>query len=228
MPVQQVETPEYDDEYENNFIPIQETPILKDIQLDNKIISSHAKNKFIFLKPLVKEEIVAIPLIDEKRRIVYKEVLLRGQNKKIPVIKKFIRTRYLDGFDKEEMDFPIADWFNDSVPSSILEKKEARYLRSIDDLGVSLMMKVVREPDKYQVIGFLERLYSQKMSIADTGKGIGGGAIEKAKTSITKSEQTAYMMRNDKDELDSFRQKKTQANKGLFGFGVDVPLLGRV
>lgn len=212
---------DYDD-YSNYNIPI-----TKDIQLDNKIISSSSKNKMLLIKPIVKVMKFAVPLRGSKGGIMYaKKVLEDGTIKKYPVIQGFETFEMLVDLEKEEKEFPIEDWFNDSVTSTIMEKREARYLRQLDDFGFKLMSKMIQNPTRVKCYGFLQRLHAQKMSIVETCKGTEGRAVEWAKTQISKSESTNYLYRKDREELEQIRQREAELNSGLLGFGIKIPLIG--
>lgn len=215
---------DYSDEespYDMNDIPI-----TKDIQLDNKIISTAAKNKIVISTPKIEKKKVGIPAFDKNGLMVTKKVQTKSGLIEVPILLKVKSVEIITGFDTKEVDFPISDWFNDSVTSGILEKDEARYLRRVDDVGFKLMSKMVLFPKKVAVLGFLQRLAAQKQSIADTSKGIGGGAIEHAKTNITRSEMTSYLYRKDREDLAQVRARQAELDKGMLGLGYKVPILG--
>lgn len=219
--------PPYMDDYEDMPLdPNQlefEMPIRTDTQLANKVISSHAKNKLTYLVPVLKSEIVAIPLLDEHRHIVYKRVRVNGKIMSLPIIRKLARLNTIDHFDKKEEDFLIPDWFNHSIPSSILSEEEAALIRLLDDAGLVLARKILVNPSKIDAMGALHRLYVMKMSIAESAKGIKGGAIDKASTTTRKSES---LNRMDQRELDDFKDRQQNGDRGMLGLGFQVPLIG--
>jgi len=172
-------------------------PISKDIELDYNCLKSHAKNKLIFFKPIIEEVVVGVPLVDSDKQIVYREVTINGEKKSVPVVRKVKKVKMVTSYDTIEEDFPIKDWFNDSVSSSILSIEEAQYIRRLDDLGAKLGRKLMLNPDKVQIMGFLHRLYTQKNSLAETGKAIGGVGLDKLKTVTSKSESANYDYRKE-------------------------------
>lgn len=203
-------------------------PIQNQTEMDNKIISTHAKSKMVFINPKFEIVEAGIPLLDENKQIIYVDADVGGIKKKVPVLKKIVSTRMRMDFERKELDFPIMDWFNDSVPSSTLTKEEGRYIRRIDDLGGKLGIKMLKQPEKLQIAGFLYRLYYQRNSLADTGKGIGGAGVESAKKTISKAESSSRLYRLDRDELDEYRARKEEVSKGAFGFGIDIPIIGKI
>ena len=191
--------------------------ITKQTELDNKIISSFAKaGKLVKLIPRVSTIKLGIPYLDKRtgKPKMFHGVLVDPETGekvivKAPLLRKIRHVRILDGFDKKEIDFPIKDWFNDSITSTILTSREAAFIRRVDDLAISLFIKQMNNP-KFDYTGFLHRLYFIKSSIADTGKSINGRGIEAAKTNIHRSESTAwqYSGREEQQKYEDFKKRK--------------------
>lgn len=184
-------------------------PIDSGDALNNKIISSHIKNRNIIVtKPKIEKKRIALPLLDK----LGKPVMQDGNY----VIKKIKQMEVLVGLEKREFEFPIPDWFSDSITSSILEKEEGQIVREIDDLAMSLFTEMLNNP-KMDHSEFIAWLYWIKGSIVDTAKSIGGGAVEKAKTTITKGESLVREYRTDPSQ---FSEKEERKKKGILGLGM--------
>ena len=184
-------------------------PIETGDALNNKIISSHIKNKTVIVtRPKTEKKRIALSLLDNKGNPVMQD----GNY----VIYKIKNMDVLVGLEKREFEFPIPDWFNDSTTSSILEKEEGQIIREIDDLSMSLFTEMLNNP-KMDHSEFIAWLYWVKGSIVDTAKGIGGGAVEKAKTTITKGESLVREYRTDPNQ---FSEKGARKKKGLLGLGM--------
>lgn len=184
-------------------------PIDSQDALNNKIISSHIKNRNVIVtKPKIEKRRIALPLLDKQGNSVMQD----GRY----IIKKIKKMEVLVGLEKREFEFPIPDWFSDSTTSSILEKEEGQIIREIDDLAMSLYTEMLNNP-KMDHSEFIAWLYWIKGSIVDTAKGIGGGAVEKAKTTITKGESLVREYRTDPSQ---FSEKEERKKKGMFGLGM--------
>lgn len=187
--------------------------LTRDSQVNDKILSSASKfKKIIRVVPKFEETEYAVPLVDENGAIVYKTVFVDGVESKVPVIKKLATFLRVVSFENEEIDFPIPDWFNDSVTSSSLTPQEASYIRRADDIAITLFLRSLTS-EKVNYARFLNRIYFQKSTLADTGKGIGGRAMEMAKTTITKGESLVQAIRKEQ-QMQAFEEKK---NSGLLG-----------
>ena len=155
--------------------------------------------------------------LDEKKNIVYKNVLVNGDLKKIPVLHKIKRIPIITGVEFQEHEFPIKDWFNDSVTSSSIDLQESAFIRMVDDIAVSLVLRSM-ENNNVNYTAFLNRLYFMKASVSDTSKGVGGRAMEMAKTTINKGESMVQMYRKMQfDEEVDKRKKSGLLGLGLFG-----------
>ena len=184
-------------------------PIDSGDALNNKIISSHIKGGLVIVtRPITKRKRIALPLLDKDGNPVMQD----GNY----VIKKIKTMNILAGLEKRQFEFPIPNWFNDSTTSSILEKEEGQIIREIDDLAMALFAEMLNNP-KVDHSEFIAWLHWVKGSIVDTAKGIGGGAVEKAKTTITKAESMAMEYRKDPGLL---AEKEERQKKGIFGFGM--------
>lgn len=176
-------------------------PIDSQDALNNKIISSHMKGGIVIVsRPKTKRMRIALPMLDKKGKPMKQDGIY--------ILKKIKTMDVLVGLEKMEFNFPISNWFNDSTTSSILEKREGQIIRECDDLGFALFSEMLSNP-QVDHSAFIAWLYWIKGSITDTAKGIGGGAIEKAKTTITKAESMALEYRKDPSQFsEELNQKK--------------------
>ena len=173
-------------------------PITRQTELDNKILSSYNKRKKIsIVKPVIEYIRVGIPLLDENKQVV----LVKG----VPVLSSIKKIPVLKSFDREDVDFPIPEWFNDSTTSSFLTKSEARFLNKLDDLGITLFVKSMYD-DKKDYTGFLNRLFWIKASIVDASKGRDGIAAERAKSQFTRSESVARVYQEKVREIEDIKK----------------------
>jgi len=183
-------------------------PIDSADRLNDKIISSSNKHRVVHLStPKYKIAKVGLPLLDEEGQIVY--------SNGFPVIKKIKKLKLLDGWEQHELNFPIPDWFNDSITSAFLTDKEARFVRELDDLAFALFIETIENPG-IDWTPIINELYWVKASMADTSKGTTGEAVRSAKTTITKGET---INREYRDELDKFDDYKKKKKHGLLGLG---------
>ena len=178
----------------------------EDTSLLGKLKSSTEKKE---TSEVVEEKKVAFPLLDKEGNIVFD----KDGN---PVIKKIKEFSYLKGFIQRKIAFPLPDWFNDSVTSSIIEKSEAALIREIDDLGFAIFSEMIMEP-KIDYSEFLNWLYWVKASFCETSKGIGGAAVVHAKTTITKGEN---LVREYRQVEQMQQEEEAKKQKGLFGLGL--------
>lgn len=169
-----------EDELLNDPSYMDEIPIHKQEQIDNKIMSSFNKHRKIILpKPKIVNRKVIIPKRKKNGEILMQDGCV--------VPKRISTVPVLEGFDKEEIEFPIKDWFNDSRTSSFILREEANWIRRADNLAIRLFIKSLSDP-RINYNAFLNQLYWDIASFTDTSKGIEGIGAERAKTTFTKSE----------------------------------------
>ena len=184
--------------YGNEMAMDYDIPITRQTELDNKILSSYNKRKKIsIVKPVIEHIRVGIPLVDENKQVV----LVKG----VPVLDKIKKIPVLKSFEREDVDFPIPEWFNDSTTSSFLTKSEARFLNKLDDLGITLFVKSMYD-EKKDYTGFLNRLFWIKASIVDASKGRDGIAAERAKSQFTRSESVARVYQDKVREIEEIKK----------------------
>lgn len=189
---------------DSNWLP----PVDSQDKLNDKIISSHNKNREIVItRPSIKKMKVAFPLLDSNGDITV-------DKDGLPVISKIRKMEVYIGVEKRSFFFPIKDWFNDSVTSSVLEKTEAQFIRETDDLAFSLWIEQMFNP-KIDHSEFINKLYWLKASIADVSKGVGGVAVVHAKTTISKGENLVNDYRRDPILEHDKKMKKS----GILGMG---------
>jgi hypothetical protein len=192
--------------------------LTKDTQLNDKILSSHNKyKKLVKIRPKIEKMKVGLPLLDSHKNIVYKNILMNGEKVRVPILDKIRNINLVTGFELQEHDFPIPDWFNDSVTSSSLDFQESAFIRMVDEMAISLVLKTMNNSN-VNYTGMLNELYFLKASVSDTAKAVGGRAMEMSKTSITKGDSLVKMYRREEfdKELES-RKKSGLLGLGLFG-----------
>lgn len=178
-----------------------------DETMRNKFISTgNAMSKISIKNPIIKEEKIVIPLLDKEGKMVTVEGM--------PVIKKIKTMRYIDGFENVDIEFPVKSWFNDSVPSSFLTDAEVYFLRDVDVLAYSLYIETLKKKkiDHTETLGLLAWM---KGSISDTAKGRSGVAVEKAITTVSKSEAQNYNYQKEAQ----IREEEIRKKAGLLGLG---------
>ena len=179
-----------------NFLD--DIPVTKQEQIDNKIMSSFNKHrKIIVPKPIIKYRKVIIP-----KRKKNGEILLQNG---LIVPKRISTVPVLEGFEKDEIDFPITDWFNDSRTSSFILRSEANWIRRADNLAIRLFIKSLSDP-RINYNEFLNQLYWDIAAFTDTSKGIEGIGAERAKTQFSKSETVAKAYRPS--QIERFERAK--------------------
>ena len=183
-----------------NGPPLQPDPYLQNQQqfapsidteplLNNKIVSSHNMGEGIVIKkPKFEQKKYWIPLLDKQNQIIYKN----GK----PILHKIKTGSMLTGFEEQLIKFPIKDWFNDSVTSSILDKEDVMIIREIDDLGFSFWAQSINNP-KINIQEFITWLYWLKASRADAAKGLGGAAVNYSKMTISKGDNPVSEYRKE-------------------------------
>lgn len=184
---------------------LDDIPVTKQEQIDNKIMSSFNKHRKITIpKPRIVIRKVIIP-----QRKANGEILLQDG---MVVPKSISKVPVLEGFDKAEVDFPIKDWFNDSRTSSFILREEANWIRKADNLAIRLFIKSLSDP-RINYSEFLNQLYWDIAAFTDTSKGIEGIGAERAKTQFSKSETVAKAYRSSAAAR-SFEKAKGGGLKG--------------
>jgi len=210
-----LENPDFEEDYQNEPITVPEPiygedPIRHQTELDAKIISTGYNDLVLHLKkPIYKKIQVAVLHTNHKGELR----LLNGK----PVFKKMKTVNVFDHYEEKDVDFPIKNFYSDSLTSSIIDKDEANAIRGLDDLIWVLAMKTVVDPDS-DFTKFMWRLFGVKASLVDTAKAIGGGALEYSKTTITKGEQRSYDFRADKG-FEDYQNRLKKKGGGLLGLG---------
>lgn len=195
----------FDSEAYDSSNYMDDIPVTRQEQIDNKIMSSFNKHrKIVIPKPNIVYKKVIIP-----KRKKNGEILMQNG---MVVPKKISEVPVLDGFTKEEIDFPITDWFNDSRTSSFILRPEANWIRKADNLAIRLFVKSLSDP-RINYSEFLNQLYWDIAAFTDTSKGIEGIGAERAKTQFTKSETVAKAFRAGKSYRD-FQKAKGGGIKG--------------
>lgn len=190
---------------------INEIPITKQEQIDNKIMSSYNKHRKIILpQPKIVNRKVIIPMRKKNGEIMMQDDCV--------VVKRISIVPVLEGFENQEIEFPIKDWFNDSRTSSFILRDEANWIRRTDNIAIRLFVKSLYNP-KINYNGFLNQLYWDIASFTDTSKGIEGIAAERAKTTFSKSETLtkAQRIRAHKDFEKAKKGGLVGTVKGWFG-----------
>lgn len=194
--------PEESYEAAPNFLD--DIPVTKQEQIDNKIMSSFNKHrKIIIPKPIITYRKVIIPMRKKNGEILLQDGLV--------VPKKVSTVSVLEGFEEEKIDFPIVDWFNDSRTSSFILREEANWIRRTDNLAIRLFIKSLSDT-RLNYNAFLNQLYWDIAAFTDTSKGIEGIGAERAKTQFTKSETVAKAYRAR--QLERFENAKKGGIKG--------------
>jgi hypothetical protein len=187
-------------------------PINEDTLLRNKIISSDNKENTISIKrPKFSKVKIALPQLDNNKKIIY---ISDNEGNLVPVIRKIVTLNYLEGFDELEVTFPIKNWHSDSTTSAFLQPDEVRFVRLVDDCASSLLIESLMKPGIDHTHTFY-RLYNMKSSVVDTSKGRAGQAVEKAITTVTRSEGSAWDYQKEQKIADFEARQK----KGFFGWG---------
>lgn len=169
--------------------------------VNDKIMSSANKYRQVILTfPKTSEQYVALPLLDENRNIVYDA---EGN----PVIKSVRKMKIFEGLEEKKLKFPIEDWFNDSVTSSFLSKKEAAFVRFCDFFGFELYLETIENWPNINWLGMINEVYWAKASIADSAKGIEGQGVKQAKSTYSHAENVNRDFRDDK-EFQQFKKAK--------------------
>ncbi len=190
-------------------------PIDSETQLNAKIISSDNKDKKIVIsKPIYEKKWVAIPLLDSDR------TPFLDQNGRI-IIKGVKKIDMFKGFQQEELDFPLKDWFNDSIPSSFITPREGRFIRHLDMLAFSLFIEMLENPNVADKTKMIAMLGWVKASFADSSKGIEGEGVKYSKSTFNRQEN---INRNYGDDELLERAKKAQNKRGMFGTGIGPDL----
>lgn len=184
--------------------PSAEFPPSKEVQIDDKIISSNVKENYLTIEiPEFEKKVIAIILKDKYG----KPVLIDGQylyeEKEMQVFTKFV---------EKKINFPLKDYFSDNVSSSFLDPLDVEIIRNADLLVSTLISKMVKEGKSYPRI--LTKLKFIKHTVATTSKGLRGVAATTAKTRITKGETIEKIINEQKQIL----QKEEEKKKGLFSF----------
>lgn len=184
-----------------------EDPYTSNYQIDAKILSSDYKNQKIIIKTPKYKKMVLSTIYKNKDGT---PKLVNGY----PVEKDKVEATVLDGFETQEIDFPIQNLFNDSVTSSILTDSDVEMIRIIDTRIMSLGMKMVTN-EKISFLKTLHLLNGIKASVADSSKGRWGRSAELSKTQINKGESRTYQYQ-DNLEFEQYRKRKQK--KGILGF----------
>ncbi len=236
--VEPVEEEQLEPVYEDYSPPIDysdyKEPITKQTELDNKIITSYGSNKVYRIKPRIVQTKIAVPYINEVtgKPKMFKGVLIdpdTGEKVlvKAPLLRKITTLNLLDPkkpFDTEQIDFPIKQWFNDSLTSTYLEPREASFIRKLTDYSMYLFIKQVNNLSE-DYTGMLWRLSFIKDIITDTGKSINGRGIEAAKTNINRNESQVWQHNVTPQAVEEFQKKKDAGlMNSLSKFGSKVTL----
>ena len=191
-------------------MPYVPDPIRNPTELDAEIIKSHYKDQKIVLKKPIFEDIKAAVIYKDKKG---KPRLMNG----FRVIKGYKTVKVFTGkYDNIEVDFPVKNFYTDSLTSSILDKDEVNVVREHFDLTWRLGMLMITDPD-FDSTRFIHRLNGVTATLLESSKSIGGGGLEWSKSTITKQESKSYDFRQSK-EFDDY-QARLNKRKGLFGLG---------
>ena len=203
-----------DSDREMPYVP---DPIRNSTELDAEIIKSHYKEHKLLLKiPLFEDIDVAIVYKDKKGNPRLKDGF--------PVLKGYKTVKVFAGYDKQEVEFPIKNFYTDSLPSSILDKDEVNVVRDHYDLIWRVGMLMVTDPD-FNSIRFIHRLNGVNATLLESSKSIGGGGLEWSKSTISKQESKSYDFRQSK-EFDDY-QARLGKRKGLFGLGIGPDIMNK-
>jgi len=143
----------------------------------------------------------------------------------LPVLKGKETIKVFTGeYDKKEVDFPIKNFYTDSLTSSILDKDEVNVIRDHYDLVWRLGMLMVTDGE-FDSVRFIHRLNGATATLLESAKSIGGGGLEWSKSTITKQESKSYDFRQSK-EFDDY-QARLGKRKGLFGLGFGPDIMNK-
>lgn len=179
------------------------------VENDAKLITSGYKDtKLMFRQPLFKKQECVELFMDKKTG---KPLLKDG----VPVVKRIVEMKVFTGkYDNVELEFPIKNFYSDSVTSTFLERPDVRAVNMIDDAVMDLFTDMVENDADH--LGLMLELHGKKASIVDTNKSLAGAGAQMYKTTISKAEQNMHSyLRND--TLSEFEERKKK--KGLFGLG---------
>ncbi len=185
-------------------------PIRNATELDAEIIKSHYKDQMLVLKKPKFEDVRAA--------IVYKDKNGKPKLKNgFPVIKGYETIRIFTGeYEKIEVEFPIKNFYTDSLTSSILDKDEVNVVREHHDLTWVLGMRMLTDPE-FDSTRFIHRLNGVTATLLESSKSIGGGGLEWSKSTISKQESKSYDFRQSK-EFDDY-QNRLNKRTGFLGLG---------
>lgn len=184
-------------------------PIRNPTELDAEIIKSHYKNHKLLLKTPIFKDIEAVVVYKDKNG---KPRLRNG----LPVVKEYKTVKVFEGYEKKEVEFPVKNFYTDSLTSSILDKEEANVIREHYDLLWTIGMRMVTD-DEFDSVRFIHRIHGATATLLETAKSIGGGGLEWSKSTISKQESKSYDFRQSKDFEDY--QARLGKRTGFLGLG---------